>query len=210
MTLEIVAYVLGQMDNNTYLLADPATKEAVIVDPSFKADKVLQDAKRRGWQVKAVWLTHAHFDHFTGLNALQTASADPLPIGVHEQDLPLYRLRGGADLFNFPMESTPEPEILFEDGQILQVGDEPLKVIHTPGHSPGHVIFYSESAGAAICGDVIFYRSIGRTDLPGSSSAVLLKSIRERVFKLPPDTRLLSGHGPETTVEQEMRENPFV
>jgi len=198
------------MENNTYLLADTRSKQAVVIDPSFDSHIVLKEIERRGWQLAAVWLTHAHFDHLAGLNTVVNAANPPAPVGIHRDDLALYGQGGGSQLFGLEIEPGPEPSIWFTHGQVLQLGDETLSVRHTPGHTPGHVIFYSETAGAALCGDLIFYRGVGRTDLPGGSHSALLQSIRSQIFTLPPDTRLLSGHGPETTVKEEMENNPFL
>ncbi len=208
MALEIVRLALGPMDNNSYLLADTQTKQAVVIDPSFESQRILAETAQRGWQLTAIWLTHAHFDHIAGIKTV--VDALPLPVGLHPADLPLYQQNGGARLFGLAIEPGPQPEILFADGQALSVGQETLEVHHTPGHTPGHVIFYSQNAGAALCGDLIFFHGIGRTDLPGGSHAALLKSIQTQILTLPLETRLFSGHGPETTVQEEQAENPFL
>lgn len=204
MPIEIVTLSLGPMENNTYLLVDPSTREAVVVDPSFGSEAALDEARARGWSLKAVWLTHAHFDHIAGAAALG------LPVGLHAADLPLYRQGGGGRAFGVPVEPGPEPAIEFSHRQILTLGASKVEVRQAPGHTPGHVIFYLADAGAALVGDVIFFHSIGRTDLPGASHAQLLESIREQVLTLPPLTRLLPGHGPETTVAEESHANPFL
>lgn len=191
------------MDNNTYLLADPVSGEAVVIDPSFDSQVVLDTAQQQGWQIMAAWLTHAHFDHIAGLADLQAARQLPLPIGLHPRDLPLYRQGGGAHLFGVHLPPAPEPTVWFEHGQWLSLGSHQVEVRHTPGHSPGHVIFYLAQETAAICGDLIFYHGVGRTDLPGASHQQLMRSIHDQVFTLPPATRLLCGHGPETTVAEE-------
>jgi glyoxylase-like metal-dependent hydrolase (beta-lactamase superfamily II) len=108
------------------------------------------------------------------------------------------------------IEPGPEPSLLFAHGQQLTIVEERIEVRHTPGHSPGHVVFYAPQAGVVLCGDLIFERSIGRTDLPGSSHAQLVQSIHQHIFSLPPETRLLPGHGAATTVGAEQRENPFL
>lgn len=210
MPLSIVTLQLGPMENNTYLLADTRSKQAAVIDPSFDSHIALRDIEQRGWQLAAVWLTHAHFDHLAGLNTVVNAVQPPAPVGIHRGDLALYRQGGGSQLFGLEIEPGPEPSIWFSHGQALQLGDETLSVRHTPGHTTGHVIFYSETAGAALCGDLIFYHGVGRTDLPGGSHSALLQSIRSQIFTLPSDTRLLSGHGPETTVKEELENNPFL
>jgi glyoxylase-like metal-dependent hydrolase (beta-lactamase superfamily II) len=210
MPLEIVSFQLGPLENNTYLVADPRTGQAAVVDPSFESETLLDPARERGWAITAIWLTHAHFDHIAGIGALTRAVGAEVPVWVHPDDLPLWREGGGARLFGMQIEAGPEPAHFLAHGQSLALGSQQVEVRHTPGHSPGHVIFYAAEAGAALCGDLIFFRGVGRTDLPGSSHYRLLRSIREQVFTLPPATRLLSGHGSETIVEEEMRENPFL
>ena len=210
MSLSFVTIQLGPMKNNNYLLADDITGEAVIIDPGFEGQEVVKEAQRRGWRVKEIWLTHAHFDHIAGINAVIQAAATTLEIGLHPDDLELYRKSGGAHLFQIQLPESPEPSILFSHGQHLKIGDEVLEVRHTPGHTPGHVVFYSRASQVVFCGDLIFYRGVGRTDLPGGDAKVLLDSIHRHILALPPATRLLPGHGPETTVEEEVLENPFL
>ena len=210
MALEIITLQLGPMDNNSYLIADRQTKQAVAVDPSFESDRILQAAEQRGWTLTAVWLTHAHFDHIAGVKTVSEAYTPPLPVGLHPQDLPLWQQAGGARNFGIAIETGPNPEISFAHGQTLHLGESTLEVRHTPGHTPGHVVLYSPEDGVVLCGDLVFYRGVGRTDLPGGDHGTLLRSIREQILPLPPQTRLLSGHGPETTVEEEAAENPFL
>lgn len=209
MALEIVRLVLGPMENNTYLLADSG--KAVVIDPSFDSETVLQVVEKRSWELTAIWLTHAHFDHIAGVQTIQQASRKgPLPVGLHNDDLPLWQQGGGARLFGMNIEPGPAPSMHFEHGQLLALGGSQIEVRHAPGHTPGHVMFYSVEASAMLVGDVIFYHGVGRTDLPGGSQSVLMRSIREQVLTLPPQTKLFSGHGPETTVEEELEENPFL
>lgn len=211
MALEIIRLVLGPMENNTYLLADSNSRQAVIVDPSFDSELAMEAVDRNGWDLTAIWLTHAHFDHIAGVQTIQQANGKgPLPVGLHDADLPLWQQGGGARLFGMKVEPGPTPSIHFEHGQLLMLGNSSIEVRHAPGHTPGHVMFYSAEAGAMLVGDVIFYHGIGRTDLPGGSQAVLMQSIREQVLTLPHSTRLLSGHGPETTIEEELARNPFL
>jgi hydroxyacylglutathione hydrolase len=210
MPLEIVSIQLGPLENNSYLLADPIIRQAVVIDPSFESRIILEEASRRDWRISAIWLTHAHFDHIAGIADLQLDRETPLPVGLHRSDLPLWQQSGGARLFGLEIDPGPVPTLEFTHGQILRLGEQSLEVRHTPGHTPGHVIFYSHENSAAIVGDLIFYRGVGRTDLPGGNHSVLLHSIREQILTLPPSTRLLSGHGAETTVEEERDFNPFL
>jgi glyoxylase-like metal-dependent hydrolase (beta-lactamase superfamily II) len=209
MNLEILTLTLGPMDNKTYLAADPFSKQAVVIDPSFDSQTIFSALEKRGWNLAAVWLTHAHFDHTAGVRAI-IAHYPEVPVGLHPDDLNLWRAGGGASLFGIHHDSGPEPALPFQHDQVLKVGGVPVEVRHTPGHSPGHVIFYAASENTVFCGDLIFIQSVGRTDLPGGSHATLLASIRTQVLTLPPETRLLPGHGAETTVGAEAAKNPFL
>ena len=210
MPLEIVTFVIGAFQNNTYLVADTQTGSAVVIDPSFDSEVVLDRALEKKWQIKEIWLTHAHFDHFSGASVVAAASQPPLPGRLHADDMDLWRSGGSAKNFGIEFNPGPEPTLLFTHGQMLSIGSLPVKVRHTPGHTRGHVILYLASAKALFCGDVIFQGSIGRTDLPDASYETLLTSIYSQVLTLPDDTRLVSGHGPETTVGIERESNPFL
>jgi hydroxyacylglutathione hydrolase len=204
----VLSYVLGPLENNTYLLADPESREAALIDPSYDVETALADARKRGLRVSLVLLTHAHFDHIAGVTT--AAGAGVAQIALHAADLDLYRQGGGASQFGLPFEAGPEPTLLLSDGQTIMIGAVEVKVHHTPGHTAGHVIFVCSEAGTAFCGDLIFAGSVGRTDLPGGSHTQLMKSIRREILPLPPETTLLPGHGPATTVAEEIDSNPFL
>ncbi len=214
MNLELIRLTLGPLPNNVYLLGDRDTGDAVVIDPSYDSHLVLARLEALGWTARQVWLTHAHFDHIAGAAEVAGAFDPPLPIGLHPKDLGWYRNEGGAGMFGRSIPQPPEPSILFEEGLALRLtpaAGEPVAVVrYAPGHSPGHVLFYVSALGALICGDVIFREGIGRTDLNGGDLDLLLKSIRGQVFTLPDETRLLPGHGPESTVEHEKAYNPFL
>ena len=208
--LTIIPLTLGPVQTNSYLIADAATGEAAVVDPAWDGLAILAEAQHRGWRIAHLWLTHAHFDHLGGVAALVDA-LNPLPlVALHPGDYTLWRMEGGASLFGFRIDPGPEPTVELTHGQILRLGENTLEVRHTPGHTPGHVVFYSQADSLVFCGDVVFRGSIGRTDLPGGDFATLINSIRTQILPLPDETRLLSGHGPETTVGEERRHNPFL
>lgn len=208
--LEIVPMVLGPVGTNAYLVGDSEIHSAVVVDPAWDGELILEEAIRRGWSIEQIWLTHAHFDHIGGIPGLVKA-LDPAPmIALHPADLPLYAAQGGAALFGIHIRPNPQPDTYLQHGQILRLGSLAFEVRHCPGHTPGHVVFYCAAEKVIFCGDVIFWGSIGRTDLPGGDYDVLIRSIQTQILTLPNETRLLSGHGGETTVGYERRENPFL
>jgi len=209
--LEIIGLTLGPAGTNAYLVGDPERRIAVAVDPAWDGKLIQAEAVRRGWRVTHIWLTHAHFDHFGGAGALSDASATPVPVALHPEDQPLWRMRGGATAFGFPdFDPGPEPTIALEHGMQMDLGRSRFEVRHTPGHTPGHVVFREQTAGLVFCGDLIFRGSVGRTDLPGGDSTALLASIQSEILSLPEATQLLAGHGPPTTVGEERRSNPFL
>lgn len=213
MSLEIIRLTLGPLPNNVYLLGDHDTGDAVVVDPSYDSHLVLARAESLGWTLGQIWLTHGHFDHIAGAAELTQAFDPSLPIGLHSDELDWYHREGGAGMFGMSIPQPPEPAILFEENMALSLkpGGEPIAEVRVaPGHSPGHVMFYCPSLAVLICGDVIFREGIGRTDLAGGNLAQLLQSIRDEVFDLPDETRLLPGHGPESTVGHEKELNPFL
>lgn len=208
--LDIVSFVLGPVMTNSYLIGDPGSGEAVVIDPSDEGETIVAAARARGWRITSIWLTHAHFDHIGGAGQVADLVDPPPPVALHAEDYPLWRFQGGAPLFGMRIDPGPEPTIDLMHGQILYLGKNTLQVRHTPGHTRGHVIFYCAEAGAAFVGDVIFQGSIGRTDMPGGDFQTLINSIRTQVLSLPDETRLFSGHGPDTTVATERRSNPFL
>jgi len=194
------------MGNNTYLIVDAATKEAALVDPSFDSEKLWPEIRAR-YTLRYLLNTHAHFDHVIG-NAFFVAHAG-VPLALHRDDLPLLRaLPEQGRMFGVAVESSPDPSIWLEEGKSLTLGETEIRVLHTPGHSPGGVTFLVEDA--AIVGDCLFKGSIGRTDLPGASAQTLLHSIETRLLTLPDSTRVLPGHEEPTTIGDEIRANPFL
>ena len=208
--LEIVSLTLGPVMTNTYLAADPDSCEAVVIDPAWDGHLILKEAQQHGWRISQLWYTHAHFDHIGGAGALSKALNPQPVVALHHADRVLWEAQGGAPLFGFRIDPGPEPGIDLHQGQVLHLGSLQFEVRETPGHTPGHCVFYYAEAGVLFCGDLIFKGSVGRTDLPGGNWDMLVKSIHNQVFSLPDETRLLTGHGEETSVGEERSYNPFV
>ncbi len=204
---EVVCLTNGVFAENCYLVADPERGEAVLVDPGEEADLFLARLDSEGWTPTAIWLTHAHIDHVAGVARVKEATG--VPVLLHPADRPLYdKAEMQAMMFGLRIDQPPPPDGELVAGECVRVGRFAFDVVHTPGHSPGSVSFLGH--GLSLSGDVLFAGSIGRTDLPGGDTDTLLRSIREQLFALPDETAVLSGHGPDTTIGEEKRTNPFV
>ena len=204
---EVVTLTNGTFAENCYILADAAAGEAVIIDPGEETQLILARVRHGRWSVPAIWLTHAHLDHVAGVAAVKAATG--ARVLLHPADRPLYdAVPRQAALFGLSADAPPRPDGELADLQQLRVGAYRFDVLHTPGHTPGHVTFVGHDL--AFDGDVLFAGSIGRTDLPGGDGELLALSIRRRLYTLPDDTTVLPGHGPPTTIGEEKRSNPFV
>lgn len=202
--MEIKTFPLGPLQTNCYVLAGET--EAVAVDPGGNPAKVLDYLSANNLKLTHILNTHLHFDHTYGNKAL--ADATGAPILCCKDDLYLLESELGlGGTFGLPLVDTYTPQTV-APGEHSFAGFA-CTIFHTPGHSSGSLTFYFPEANAAFVGDLIFYRSIGRTDFPGGDMNVLKASVKESIFTLPPDTLLLSGHGPETTAGDELNHNPF-
>lgn len=208
--LEIIPLVLGPVSTNCYLIADPNSGEAAVIDPAWDGQIILAEAQKRDWKIGQLWYTHAHFDHFGG--AAEIAEAlNPLPIvALHPLDHDLWQNQGGAPFFGMRIDPGPEPTVDLAHNKILRLGNIEFEVRHTPGHTPGHVVFFCAKESVLFSGDLIFQGGVGRTDLPGGDWESLEESIRKQVYTLPDETWILSGHGEKTKVGDEKLKNPFV
>lgn len=210
MSLQIDILCSGPMGNNVVILHDDLTRSAIVIDPSFDPENVLAFIKENRLLVEMILFTHGHFDHFAGLSYL-LANLDSKPkVGLHENDLALWRSGGGAVQFRTHIDFPSDPDFFLVEGHDLELSGQAIQIRHTPGHSPGSVIFYIPSLNVAVVGDLIFHQGVGRTDLDGGSFEALKNSVETRVFTLPPQTTLIPGHGPSTTVESEIHLNPYV
>jgi hydroxyacylglutathione hydrolase len=207
--MTIITNTGGLAATNCFLVADDQTKEAVLFDaPNDTVAPLLDEAAKRGYRIIGLWLTHGHFDHIAD-HAMVTKRFPDAKVLIHPLDEP--KLKQPHSRF-FPLPfviPARSADGYFADGQKLKIGSLELEVIHTPGHAPGHVMFYFPKEQVVIGGDLIIMNAVGRTDLPDSEPALLNRSIR-RVMQLPGATRLLPGHGHPTTLEEERMDNPYV
>ncbi len=210
MTIKIWVFSTGQLSNNVVLLMDEESKDTMVVDPSYGPEIVLDYINDQKLNVKMILLTHGHFDHFAGVNYLNAKLPEKPKLAMHRADLELLRDGGGSKEFHMPVLPPEDPDLFLEDQMVLKLGQSSIQVRLAPGHTTGSVIFYIPDAKTAVCGDVVFFHSVGRTDLAGGSHETLIQSIQKQVLSLPPETRLVPGHGEETTVREEMLYNPFL
>lgn len=198
---------LGPVGTNAYIIGDNVTHRAAVVDPGDEAPRVLAVLRRLGLSVEAIVVTHAHVDHIGGVGPLVDATRAPFLL--YEAELPVLQVAAEwAAAFGMSIPHPPVPDRLLREGEVLTLAGAAFNVVHTPGHSPGHMCLLGD--GIAFVGDVIFQGSIGRTDLPGGDYDALLRSIATHLLPLPDATVLYNGHGPATTVGRERRTNPFL
>ena len=186
------------------------SRRGVLVDPGGEPQRILAAVTRTGVAVERILLTHGHLDHVGATTDLARQLAVPIE-GPHSADRYwLDALPQQAAAFGLPACAAFVPDRWLGDGEVVECGEEVLEVLHCPGHTPGHVVFFHRGAQLAFVGDVLFAGSIGRTDFPGGDFQDLMRSIRERLFPLGDDVRFVPGHGPESTLGIERRTNPFV
>ncbi len=198
---------VGPIMANCYILGCEKTKEAVVIDPGDDSDKILMLLSDKKLKVKYIINTHGHFDHVGANKKMKEVTG--ASIMIHAEDEPmLSQLDRAAASFGLSAENSPGADQNLKDGDEVTFGEITLKVIHTPGHSRGGVALYT--TGYLFVGDTLFAGSIGRTDLPGGDYNTLISSIKEKLFVLPDETVVYTGHGPETTLSREKRSNPFL
>jgi len=203
----LMRLVVGPLQVNCFLLADDKTKEAVVIDPGDDAQEILRIIREKRLKVKYIINTHAHFDHIGANRAIKEATGAELLL--HEDDAAmLATVSSQSRSFGMSPVSSPEPDRLLKQGDVITAGEISLKVLHTPGHTPGGISLLEE--GLVFTGDSLFAGSIGRTDFPGGDLLTLLRSIRTNLMTLPDDTKVFSGHGPASTIGDERAENPFL
>lgn len=198
---------VGPLQSNCFIIADDGGKEAIIIDPGGDGARILKLLESRSWKAVMILNTHAHFDHIAA-NA-EVVKATGAQLAVPRQDASMMADSVmQAKLWGLSVEPSPEPNILLDDGDTLELGGETIEVLATPGHSPGGIAF--KTPLGVFCGDSLFAGSIGRTDLPGGDFETLIRSIREKILVLPDETDVFPGHGPPTTVGSEKSHNPFL
>ena len=211
--MEIKRFEFNFFGENTYVIWDASSQEAAIVDPGMvnpeETDLIEDLIATHRLSVRYILLTHAHVDHTFGIDILKDKYH--APVLAHKADLPLGQMRGQqAEMFHLPMKLGPvEIDRFISASTHLQLGNERIEVIETPGHPPGGVCYYVPESSFILTGDTLFQGSIGRTDLPGGNHNTLLRSISTGLFNLPDNTVVYPGHGPATTIGKEKRTNPF-
>jgi hydroxyacylglutathione hydrolase len=210
--IEVVTLEVTPFMQNARILFETGEDRAVVVDPGGESDRIIAELTKRKLRCQEIWLTHSHLDHCGGVRRLKEVTKAPL-LGHPVESMMRARVVDIAAMYGLPgadLENCPEPERMITGGETLTVGSASFEVLFTPGHSPGHLCFYNRSNRLLIAGDTLFQGSIGRTDLPGGDFDVLMDTIKGILFALPPDTRVMSGHGPDTTIGEEQQTNPFV
>jgi len=210
--MPVTKLVVGELYTNCFIVNEEGSRDALVVDAGGNAPRIAQEIDELGLQPRMLVLTHGHVDHIAAAAGLKERYPEmKLALGAAETETytrPTYNLSfflGGA-------LALPEPDVLLDDGQEVTVGSCALRVIHISGHTPGGIALYGQLDGANVvfAGDALFASGIGRTDFPGGSTSALLEGIRSRLLVLPDDTRVYAGHGPETTIGREKRDNPFL
>jgi glyoxylase-like metal-dependent hydrolase (beta-lactamase superfamily II) len=199
--MRIERFLVPPLDNNAYLVVDEGTKEALVVDPASGSQEILAEAKELGATIKFILNTHGHPDHAADNEPLRAATS--AKIAIFEVDA--HRLEKNAREPKWYLPTPPPPskaEVLLKEGSEVKVGGTRLVTLHTPGHTEGSACFYGEKEAVLFSGDTLFAGSCGRTDVAGGSPARMVSSLR-RLYELPPETRVLPGHGPETTIGRE-------
>ena len=198
-------FIVGQLENNCFIIGDEKSKECLIIDPGDEPDRILDFIRKNHFEVKYIICTHGHFDHIGAISDIKKETTAILLI--HRDDLEIYRsTRDQAALWGFDLEPQPEPAAFVSEGDTIEIGDLRFGVFHTPGHSPGGICLYGE--GILVTGDTLFAGSVGRTDFYGGDIRELKKSFK-RLMSLPDDVKVLPGHGPESTIGKEKTDNFF-
>ena len=206
--LEIKKLVLGMVSTNCYIVSNQETKEAIVIDPADEAGRIVSYIRNEGLELKAILLTHGHFDHISAIPELTTTY--PVHIYCHEREKevcedPAKNLSGIMGRKEVAMI----PQVLLRDEQQIELIGCKIKVLYTPGHTQGGVCYYFPEEKILFSGDTLFMESVGRTDFPTGNPVTLIRSIQEKLFVLADDVKVYCGHGPSTSIGYEKRYNPF-
>ena len=202
-------FPVGLLGCNCSVLGDDISHEAMVVDPGDDVDRILKSLAKHRLTLKQIIVTHAHIDHIAGAQQLRQATG--APVLYHQHDLPLVRIMDvQAGWLGIATPEVHEPDATLEHGMPVGLTHLPALVLHTPGHTQGSVCVYLPGESLLLAGDTLFAGSVGRTDLPGGDSALLLRSIHEHLLPLPDRTRVIPGHGSATTIGAERERNPFL
>ncbi|UCD63946.1 MAG: MBL fold metallo-hydrolase [Candidatus Zixiibacteriota bacterium] len=207
--MNLKTIVVGPFATNCYLYWDEPSGDGIIIDPGAEPDRLLDEIEASRMKLLAILLTHGHGDHIAAVKSVKEACGVPLWVGAGEEDLLANPSANASALYGQPIVAPP-PDYTVIDEDLISLGPISLRVLATPGHSPGGVCYLDESQGTLFCGDTLFYGSIGRTDFPGCSHQVLIQSINDKILKLPDPVVCYPGHGPATTVGAERNHNPFL
>ena len=208
--MEIECLELGDFMTNCYVVRESAeAQECLIIDPGYGAEVLVEHLQAQALRPQRILLTHGHCDHIAGVKLIREKFGAP-PVCISKADAPMLTDdKTNLTWMTGSLLRLDEPEDTLEPGDVIRLGGLELKVLSTPGHTPGGVSFYVPNEGVVFVGDALFAGSIGRTDFPGGDMQALLKGVREQLFTLPEETRVYTGHGPATTVGVEKHSNPF-
>ena len=207
--MKVELFATGILGTNTYVVMNEETKDAVVIDPARLSKKLREYIDGEGLKVKAILLTHAHFDHIMGIDEVITAYGE-MPVYVEENDLPLLHHAELNESTTYTKGYSYAGGNVIHGGDVLELIGEKFQVIHTPGHTAGGVCYYVEEAGMVFSGDTLFRASIGRSDFKTSSTADLIRSVKEKLFLLPDETIVFPGHMSATKIGFEKVNNPYV
>ena len=205
--MKVHSFLIGPLETNAYLFIDGSGPLAILIDPGLESEGIYDVILQERLHLAAIVNTHGHFEHVCGNAFFKTKTG--APILLHKDDVGLMQQAAQQALyFGFRVPNLPVPDRLLTDGEEVVVGGSCLRVLHTPGHTPGGICLYGN--GVVFVGDLLFAGSVGRTDLPGGSYDLLLNSIRNKLLSLPDETVVYPGHGPATTIGKERLHNPFL